>query len=121
MAASAADIRSALSLATPSPSTPIQGQPRKATPAAKKPEGISRELYALIGPSAPSLAAQLAKPRLKQKPNLGGGGKAKWYAQNAAPANYAHSERSSYRLQGMAPLPEQCTQRFAAARTLGKS
>ena len=32
----------------------------------------------MIGPSAPSLAAQLAKPRLKQKPNFGGrGGKTK--------------------------------------------
>ena len=37
------------------------------------------ELYSLIGPSAPSLAAsQLSKPRLKQKPNLGGGGRVKW-------------------------------------------
>ena len=45
---------------------------------AKKPEGIPRELYALIGPSAPTLAAQFAKPRLKQKPNLGGGGRVKW-------------------------------------------
>ncbi|OCH94301.1 hypothetical protein OBBRIDRAFT_747979 [Obba rivulosa] len=77
--ASAADVRSILSL--PNPSTAGPSQPRKpAVPAerARKPEGISRELYSLIGPSVPSLAAQLAKPRLKQKPNLGGGGRVKW-------------------------------------------
>ncbi|KAH7887581.1 hypothetical protein F5I97DRAFT_2010006 [Phlebopus sp. FC_14] len=76
MAVSASDIRSALSLPA---STSGQVQPRKPqTQSTKKPEGISRELYALIGPSAPSLAAHLAKPRLKQKPNFGGGGKVKW-------------------------------------------
>ncbi|KAF8557043.1 hypothetical protein OG21DRAFT_1482642 [Imleria badia] len=69
MAISASDIRSALSLPQSIPA------PRRA---AKKPDGISRELYSLIGPSAPSLAAHLAKPRLKQKPNLGGGGTVKW-------------------------------------------
>ncbi len=76
----AADVRSILSL--PSPSTPGLSQPRKppgTTERARKPEGISRELYSLIGTSAPTLAAQLAKPRLKQKPNLGGGGRVKWY------------------------------------------
>ncbi|KAH7914414.1 hypothetical protein BJ138DRAFT_400416 [Hygrophoropsis aurantiaca] len=88
MAISASDIRSALSLPGPSaPSAPqstlrkAQSQSTSNKPAnnfTKKPEGISRELYALIGPSAPSLAAHLAKPRLKQKPNLGGGGKVKW-------------------------------------------
>ncbi|OJA09305.1 hypothetical protein AZE42_03129 [Rhizopogon vesiculosus] len=80
MAVSASDIRSALSL--PSSSTPVlsaQPAPRKSQgQATKKPEGISRELYALIGPSAPSLVAHLAKPRLKQKPNLSSGGKVKW-------------------------------------------
>ncbi|TFY54337.1 hypothetical protein EVG20_g9749, partial [Dentipellis fragilis] len=74
--ASAADVRSILSL--PAPSTPGPSQPKKAAASAKKPEGISRELYSLIGSSAPTLAAQLAKPRLKQKPNLGGGGKVRW-------------------------------------------
>ncbi|PFH51350.1 hypothetical protein AMATHDRAFT_142666 [Amanita thiersii Skay4041] len=78
MAVSAADVRSALSIhETISASTPVQ--PRKTTaPSTKKPDGISRELYSLIGPSAPTLAAQLAKPRLKQKPNLGGGGRSRW-------------------------------------------
>jgi DNA methyltransferase 1-associated protein 1 len=79
MAASAADVRSILSLPEPS-STPGPSQPKKlAATSTRKPEGISRELYSLIGPSTPSIAAQLAKPRLKQKPNFGSGGKVKWY------------------------------------------
>jgi DNA methyltransferase 1-associated protein 1 len=78
MAASAADIRSALSIPEAS-SSAGPSQTKKTAPNTRKPEGISRELYSLIGPSAPSLAAQLAKPRLKQKPNFGGrGGKTKW-------------------------------------------
>ncbi|KAH9943165.1 uncharacterized protein BXZ73DRAFT_87558 [Epithele typhae] len=79
MAASAADVRSILSIpsAAASGSTPA---PKKtqASERTRKPEGIPRELYALIGPSAPTLAAQFAKPQLKQKPNLGGGRKVKW-------------------------------------------
>jgi len=80
MAASSADIRSALSLPERSDSAG-PSQPKKTYhPAVRKPEGISRELYSLIGPSAPSLAAQLAKPRLKKKPHFGGGGiRVKWY------------------------------------------
>ncbi|KAL0570098.1 swr complex subunit [Marasmius crinis-equi] len=78
MAASAADVRSALSIAGPSNTNRSQQVKKQPSQTTKKPEGISRELYSLIGPSAPSLAAQLAKPRLKQKPNLGGGGKVKW-------------------------------------------
>ena len=78
--ASAADVRSILSLPSSAPG-PSQPQPKKPIGQSnRKPEGISRELFALIGPSAPSIAAQLVKPRLKQKPNLGsGGGKVKWY------------------------------------------
>ncbi|KAF7432954.1 swr complex subunit [Pleurotus ostreatus] len=80
MAASASDIRSALSIAsqpqnpaqTPAQSKKLQAQ------SSRKPDGISRELYSLIGPSAPSLAAQLAKPKLKQKPNLGSRSVVKW-------------------------------------------
>lgn len=74
--ASAADVRSILSL--PNSSTPASTQPKRAAPLARKPSGISRELYSLIGPSAPTLVAQAAKPRLKQKPNLGSGGSTKW-------------------------------------------
>ena len=78
MAASAADIRSALSIPEAS-SSAGPSQTKKPVPSnTRRPEGISRELYSLIGPSAPSLA-QLAKPRLKQRPNFGGrGGKTKW-------------------------------------------
>ena len=79
MAASAADVRSILAI--PDPPAAGSSQPAKkpqGTERARKPEGIPRELYALIGPSAPTLAAQFAKPRLKQKPNLGGGGRVKW-------------------------------------------
>lgn len=74
---SAADVRSVFSL--PGPSTSGPSQPK--TPAierARKPEGMSRELYSLIGQSTPTMVAQLAKPRLKQKPNLGGGGRVRW-------------------------------------------
>lgn len=75
-AVSAADIRSVLSFPAP---TPGPSQPRKSqVHASKKPDGISRELYSLIGPSAPSIAAHLAKPRLKQKPNFEGRGTVKW-------------------------------------------
>ncbi|KAJ4478313.1 hypothetical protein J3R30DRAFT_3657575 [Lentinula aciculospora] len=77
--ASAADVRSILSLPAVSSSAAGPSQPKKqAASSTRKPEGISRELYSLIGPSAPTIAAQLAKPRLKQKPNFGGGGKVKW-------------------------------------------
>ncbi|CCM01759.1 uncharacterized protein FIBRA_03825 [Fibroporia radiculosa] len=60
--ASAADVRSILSL--PNPSTPGPSQVRKA------PNTTER--------STPALTTQLAKPQLKQKPNLGGGGRVKW-------------------------------------------
>ena len=82
--ASAADVRSILSL--PSSSTPAPAQSKKAaTPVSRKPSGISRELYSLIGPSAPTLVAQVAKPRLKQKPNFGSGGSSKWCVLHRSP------------------------------------
>ncbi|KAF4601990.1 swr complex subunit [Pleurotus pulmonarius] len=80
MAASASDIRSALSIPSQSQNpaqTPAQSKKPQAQ-SSRKPDGISRELYSLIGPSAPSLAAQLAKPKLKQKPNLGSRSVVKW-------------------------------------------
>lgn len=78
MAATAADIRSALSIPEPN-ATAGPSQPKKpAAPKTRKPDGIPRELYSLIGPSAPSLAAQLAKPRLKQKPNFGSAQRVRW-------------------------------------------
>ncbi|KAJ3533912.1 hypothetical protein NMY22_g7143 [Coprinellus aureogranulatus] len=70
MAVSAADVRSALSL--PDSSTAGPSNPKKQANATRKPEGISRELYSLIGTSQPALAAQ-GKPRLKQKPKFAGG------------------------------------------------
>ncbi|KIY49379.1 hypothetical protein FISHEDRAFT_65378 [Fistulina hepatica ATCC 64428] len=79
MAVSAADIRSALNIPeTASSLTPQQRKepPKKSGP--KKHDGIPRELYALIGPSAPALSAQLTKPLLKQKPNLGSSDRVKW-------------------------------------------
>ncbi|KXN89596.1 SWR1-complex protein 4 [Leucoagaricus sp. SymC.cos] len=77
MNASAADIRSALSLDNAVSVGPSQPK-RTSSSHIKKPEGISRELYSLIGPSAPTLAAQPSKPRLKLKPNLGIGTRTKW-------------------------------------------
>ena len=78
---SAADVRSVFSLPTPSTPGPSQPKTPATTERARKPEGMSRELYSLIGKSAPTMVAQLAKPRLKQKPNLGGGGRARWYVR----------------------------------------
>ena len=79
MAASAADVRSILAIpSTPAASGPTTAKKQQTVERAKKPEGIPRELYALIGPAAPTLAAQFTKPRLKQKPNFGGGGKVRW-------------------------------------------
>ncbi|KAJ7284008.1 hypothetical protein C8J57DRAFT_1447932 [Mycena rebaudengoi] len=72
-----ADLRSILDLPS-SAATPPPAPKRPAAPSARKPEGISRELFSLIGPSSTTLAAQLAKPRFKQKPNLNAGSKVKW-------------------------------------------
>ncbi|KAF8605371.1 hypothetical protein BDV93DRAFT_438963 [Ceratobasidium sp. AG-I] len=67
--ASSADIRDILSLPAAGNSTPA---PRKlVSNAPKKPEGISREVYALIGDNSPSLVQQYAAPKLKQKPTFG--------------------------------------------------
>ncbi|XP_006460333.1 hypothetical protein AGABI2DRAFT_220292 [Agaricus bisporus var. bisporus H97] len=77
MNASAADIRSALSIEPSISAGPSQPK-RTGSSAVKKPDGISRELFSLIGPSTPTLAPPLTKPRLKQKPNLGVDARAKW-------------------------------------------
>jgi hypothetical protein len=116
MAATAADVRSILSLPEPS-STPGPSQPKKpAATSTRKPEGISRELYSLIGPSAPSIAAQLAKPRLKQKPNFGSSAKVRWYLSN----NFAIFCSIILDFKGVAYFPESCTTGFAEASTLGE-
>jgi DNA methyltransferase 1-associated protein 1 len=80
MAANASDVRSILSIQTSSPAGPSTQTPtiKKSTAAlSKKPEGISRELYSLIGNATPSLTEQFTKPRLKKKPDFGKG-KTRW-------------------------------------------
>jgi len=75
---SAADIRSVLSVPDPVPSS--SQQPQKKPAASKRPQGISRELYELIGDSVPSVVPQQSRPRLKLKPNLGSGPpRSRWY------------------------------------------
>ncbi|KAJ7180276.1 hypothetical protein C8R43DRAFT_870600 [Mycena crocata] len=74
----ASDVRSILDLPSSSAATPVPPHKKLSLQSARKPEGISRELYSLIGPSSTTLVTQLAKPRLKQKPNLGAGSKIKW-------------------------------------------
>lgn len=77
--ASSSEVRAILDLPSSSLSaTPSLPQKKLSAPSARKPDGISRELFSLIGPSSTTLVAQLAKPRLKQKPNLGAGSKIKW-------------------------------------------
>ncbi|KAF7352641.1 SWR1-complex protein 4 [Mycena venus] len=76
--ASSSEVRAILDLPSSSSATPAALQKKLSVPSARKPDGISRELFSLIGPSSTTLVAQLAKPRLKQKPNLGAGSKIKW-------------------------------------------
>jgi len=99
MNGSAADIRSALSLENNVSTGPSQPK-RQSLSSIKKPDGISRELYSLIGPSAPTLVTQLTKPRLKQKPNLGIGTRVRWY--DFALIFIYHLSCSSSLLKGMA-------------------
>lgn len=98
MAASSADLRDILALPGPSALPTVHTAPKK-TPRAQKPEGISRELYSLIGNHAPSLAAvQQAKAKLKQKPKFGRGNKAYWYVFvfcNPFPPNAKYSPLTS--------------------------
>nr|VWO97276.1 SWR1-complex protein 4 [Ganoderma boninense] len=106
MAASAADVRSILSIPNPPAAGPsTQAKKPQAAERAKKPEGIPRELYALIGPTAPTLVTQFAKPRLKQKPNLGGAGRVRWHVKVDA---------------GMASIQERGATRWTCAVALGE-
>jgi len=68
--ASAADLRDILSLDSSSKTSKTTA-PKKLNVAPRREPGISRELYSLIGNSAPTLVAQYAHPKLKQKPDLG--------------------------------------------------
>jgi DNA methyltransferase 1-associated protein 1 len=83
---SSSDVRSILDLPSrqdhASSSTSQQDPPRRAVSTAKKPDGISRELYALIGDNAPFLAETQAalsatKYRERPKPKIKD---ARWYA-----------------------------------------
>ncbi|KAF8311157.1 hypothetical protein DL93DRAFT_2083603 [Clavulina sp. PMI_390] len=64
--ASSSDLRAIFSLPQSTPGASTSTTVKKA-PGARKPEGISRELYSLIGDSAPSLVAQYAQPKYKPK------------------------------------------------------
>lgn len=85
--ASSSDVRAILSLPpAASSSTSLQPPPRKLVHPTKKPDGISRELYALMGDNAPSLisAQSIAgggdkgKVRYKEAKGMRGK-KVKWY------------------------------------------
>lgn len=72
------DVRSILNLPQAGPSS--APAPKKLAKVARKPDGISRELYALIGDNAPSLAevqASTAAVRYRDRPKLKGK-KVKW-------------------------------------------
>lgn len=69
--ASSADVRDILSLPTAGSSALIPAAKKLVSSAPKKPDGISREVYALIGDNAPTLVQNYAPPKLKQKPTFG--------------------------------------------------
>jgi DNA methyltransferase 1-associated protein 1 len=67
---SSQDVRSILNLPAAGPSAPRE---RKSAAGPRKPDGISRELYALIGDNAPSLAeaqASIAAVKYRDRPKL---------------------------------------------------
>lgn len=69
---SAAEIRDILNIPQKHASTSSKPAPlKKGAQQLRKEAGISRELYRLIGDSAPTLVAQFTKPKYKQKPNFG--------------------------------------------------
>ena len=75
---SSSDVRSILNLPQSGGSAHAPA-PRKST-GPKRPDGISRELYALIGDNAPSLAdaqASVAAVKYRERPKLKGQ-KVKW-------------------------------------------
>ncbi|KAG8690959.1 swr complex subunit [Ceratobasidium sp. 423] len=67
--ASSADVRDILSL--PASSSALIPAAKKIVSNARKPDGISREVYALIGDNSPTLVQAHAAPKLKQKPTFG--------------------------------------------------
>lgn len=71
---SSQDVRSILNLPQAgSSAVSSSSAPRRSTAPPKKPDGISRELYALIGNNAPSLAeaqASIAAVKYRDRPKL---------------------------------------------------
>ncbi|CAE6505686.1 unnamed protein product [Rhizoctonia solani] len=67
--ASSADVRDILSL--PAGSSALIPAAKKIVSNARKPDGISREVYALIGDNSPTLVQTHAAPKLKQRPTFG--------------------------------------------------
>lgn len=68
------DVRSILNLPQAGPSAPsASSSSKRSAPQHRKPDGISRELYALIGDNAPSLAeaqASIAAVKYRDRPKL---------------------------------------------------
>lgn len=129
-AASAADARNALSVQVPFKPTQSRPAPSASTPSvrpakATKPDEISRELYNLIGPSAPSLVVQHAKPQAKRKSSHAGKSKVeKWCVDH--PLSHCHfvlrpHELSPLLIQGVENIHEFFTARQSATQSLGKS
>ncbi|KZP00204.1 hypothetical protein CALVIDRAFT_560796 [Calocera viscosa TUFC12733] len=91
-----ADVREIVSSLVPSGSTPL---PKKAAPltSTRKPDGISRELYNLIGNAAPTLVAQVSRPKFKARPDLGRA-RVKWeFREFDNPARKDHLKLRDYR------------------------
>lgn len=86
--ATASDVRAILSL--PQSTSVSSSSAAKKASAPRKPEGISRELYSLIGDSAPSLVAQYARPKFKPKLDLNKG-KSRW-CEFCRPNKFSDSE-----------------------------
>lgn len=69
--ASSADVRDILALPAAGSSNTVPAAKKLVSSAPKKPDGISREVYALIGDNSPTLVQTYAAPKLKQKPTFG--------------------------------------------------
>ncbi|CAE6531455.1 unnamed protein product [Rhizoctonia solani] len=69
--ASSADVRDILSLPASSSSLIPAAKKIISNAPTRKPDGISREVYALIGDNSPTLVQTHVAPKLKQKPTFG--------------------------------------------------
>jgi len=70
---SASDLRAILPIPISNNDASSQQPPTTISKKPKRPNGMSREVYNIIGPSAPSLVVK--KPQYKQRPNVSG---SKW-------------------------------------------